>query len=80
METNYRTLFEAARKAGAALADTSVERLSEAVRAAAGELRIHTAEILAANVEDLAAMDPSSPLCDRLRLTPERIAAIAADM
>lgn len=80
METNYRTLFEAARKAGAALADTSVEQLSEAVRAAAGELRSHTAEILAANAEDLAAMDPSSPLCDRLRLTPERIAAIAADM
>ena len=36
--------------------------------------------VLAANAEDLARMDNSSPLYDRLQLTPERIAAIAADM
>ncbi len=80
METNYRALFEAARRAGTALSNTPVERLASAVRTAAGLLRTHTAEILAANAEDLAAMDPASPLCDRLRLTPERIAGIAADM
>ena len=80
METNYRALFEAARQAGAALADTPAERLSQAVRTAAGLLRTHTDTILAANAADLAAMDPSSPLCDRLRLTPQRIAAIASDM
>ena len=80
METNYRALFEAARRAGAALADTPAERLSQAVRTAAGLLRTHTDTILAANAADLAAMDPSSPLCDRLRLTPQRIAAIASDM
>lgn len=80
METNYRALFEAARRAGAALADTPAERLSQAVRTAAGLLRTHTDTILAANAADLAAMDPSSSLCDRLRLTPQRIAAIASDM
>lgn len=80
METNYRALFEAARRAGTALSNTPVERLASAVRTAAGLLRTHTDEILAANAEDLAAMDPASPLCDRLRLTPERIAGIAADM
>ena len=80
METNYRALFEAARRAGTALSNTPVEQLASAVRTAAGLLRTHTDEILAANAEDLAAMDPASPLCDRLRLTPERIAAIAADM
>ena len=80
METNYRALFEAARRAGTALSNTPVEQLASAVRTAAGLLRTHTAEILAANAEDLAAMDPASPLCDRLRLTPERIAGIAADM
>lgn len=80
METNYRALFEAAHRAGTALSNTPVERLASAVRTAAGLLRTHTDEILAANAEDLAAMDPASPLCDRLRLTPERIAGIAADM
>lgn len=80
METNYRALFEAARRAGTALSNTPVEQLASAVRTAAGLLRTHTDEILAANAEDLAAMDPASPLCDRLRLTPERIAGIAADM
>ena len=80
METNYRTLFEAARRAGSALSDTPAEHLSQAVRTAAGLLRTHADEILAANAQDLAAMDPASPLCDRLRLTPERISAIAADM
>ena len=80
METNYRTLFEAARRAGSALSNTPVEQLSQAVRTAAGLLRTHADEILAANAQDLAAMDPASPLCDRLRLTPERISAIAADM
>ena len=80
METNYRSLFEAARKAGAALGNLPAERLSEAVRTAADMLRSHMPEILAANAEDLAAMDPASPLCDRLRLTPERLKAIAADM
>ena len=43
-------------------------------------LRRHLEEILAANAEDLAAMDPASPLCDRLRLTPERLETMAADM
>ncbi len=80
METNYRTLFEAARRAGSALSNTPVEQLSQVVRTAAGLLRTHADEILAANTQDLAAMDPASPLCDRLRLTPERISAIAADM
>ena len=80
METNYRALCAAARGAGTALSKTPGERLAAAGRTAAGLLRTHTAEILAANAEDLAAMDPASPLCDRLRLTPERIAGIAADM
>lgn len=36
--------------------------------------------LLAANAHDLERMDESNPLCDRLRLTPERISAIAADI
>lgn len=36
--------------------------------------------LLAANARDLSLMDPSNPLYDRLLLTPERIAGIAADL
>ena len=36
--------------------------------------------ILAANEEDLVAMDPRSPLLDRLRLDRGRLEGIAADM
>lgn len=39
-----------------------------------------TGDILAANAADLARMDPADPKYDRLKLTPERIAGIAADM
>ena len=40
----------------------------------------HTAEILEANKQDLARMEPSNPKYDRLMLTGQRIADIAADM
>ncbi len=40
----------------------------------------HTNIILTENAKDLAAMDRSSPLYDRLLLTEERIAGIAADI
>lgn len=39
-----------------------------------------TEEILEANAKDLAAMDSSNPMYDRLLLTEERIVAIAADI
>jgi len=39
-----------------------------------------SASILEANAADLAAMDRSNPLYDRLMLTQERLAGIAADM
>ena len=37
-------------------------------------------KLLAANGEDLARMDPSNPLYDRLKLSKERLEGIAADM
>lgn len=48
-------------------------RLADAIIENAGEL-------LAANETDLAAMDPVSPLYDRLRLDAARLEAIAGDM
>lgn len=76
----YKSLFKAARQAGTLLAETETERLGRTLMHAAQLLRTHTPRLLEANARDLEAMAPDSPLRDRLRLTPERIAAIAADM
>lgn len=80
MDTQYETLFAAARRAGAELARTDNATLSRTVVKAAALLRENTERLLAANALDLAAMAADSPLRDRLRLTPERIAGIASDM
>lgn len=46
----------------------------------ASEARANTDFILAENQKDLNRMDPADPKYDRLKLTPERIEGIAADM
>ena len=48
--------------------------------ATADALVAATDSILAANLLDLSRMDPDNPKYDRLRLSPDRIAGIAADM
>jgi glutamate-5-semialdehyde dehydrogenase len=48
--------------------------------AVADEAEKQTDEILAANAEDIRKMDPENPMVDRLLLTAERIAGIAADI
>ncbi|WP_064974312.1 glutamate-5-semialdehyde dehydrogenase [Alistipes provencensis] len=80
MDTQYETRFAAARRAGTELARTDDATLSRAVVRAAALLRENTEKLLAANALDLAAMAADSPMRDRLRLTPERIAGIASDM
>ncbi len=72
--------FEEAKRAAAQVALLPDERRSEALLRVADAIEAQAAQLLAANAEDLARMDPQNPLCDRLRLTPERIAGIAADM
>ena len=80
MDTTYETLFAAARRAGTELARTDTATLSRAIVKAAALLRENAEKLLAANARDLEAMAADSPLRDRLRLTPERIAGIASDM
>ncbi len=46
----------------------------------ADETQLHYQQILDANALDLAKMEPENPLYDRLKLTRERIEAIAADI
>lgn len=76
----YDTIFAAARRAGTELARTDTQRLGRAIVRAAALLRENTGKLLAANALDLEAMAADSPMRDRLRLTPERIASIASDM
>ena len=72
--------FEAAKKAAAQVALLSDADRVAALEAVADAICTRGAELLSANAEDLARMDPSNPLYDRLKLTPERLEGIAADM
>lgn len=78
MELN--TIFGAVKKASSSLLKLSAEQVNEILFAVADAAVSNEGEILAANNEDLKKMSPDDPRYDRLRLTPERIAAIAADM
>ena len=72
-------IFEKTRLAsrGAAVLGTGVR--NRVLLSLAGAIESEGSAILEANAADLARMDPESPLYDRLKLTPERLAAIAAD-
>jgi glutamate-5-semialdehyde dehydrogenase len=72
--------FKLARLAGKGIAGLSDEIRNGVLNAVADELESSKEELLRANAVDLARMDPSSPLYDRLMLTDARIDAIAADM
>lgn len=56
------------------------EQVVKILRQVADALDAHQAEVLAANEEDLQRMDPANPKYDRLKLTADRVAAIANDM
>jgi glutamate-5-semialdehyde dehydrogenase len=73
-------LFEAAKRAAAQVALIPDAERAAALEAVADAICAHSAELLAANAEDLARMDPQNPLYDRLKLTQERLDGIASDM
>ena len=72
--------IQKARAASRRLAQMTDGARSALLLAAADEIAASTEALLAANAEDLARMDRSNPLYDRLLLTPERLSGIAADM
>ena len=72
--------FEEARRAAAQVALLPDVSRADALRAVADAIEAQQEPLLAANAEDLVRMDPENPLCDRLRLTTERLAGIASDM
>ena len=56
------------------------ETINQVLLALADQAIAETEQILAENAKDLAAMDKSNPMYDRLLLSKERIAGIAADI
>lgn len=70
-----------ARGASVAMARASTQAKNAALLAIARSIELAEAAILAANVEDLAAASElDNALVDRLQLTPDRIAAMAAGL
>ena len=72
-------LFQRVRQASRSLLQLSPERINTTLLAVADAIEEQTDSIFAANARDLARMSPESPLYDRLRLTRDRLAAIADD-
>ena len=72
--------FESARQAAGRVALLPDGERSAALEAVADAIEAQAAALLAANAQDLARMDAQNPLYDRLKLTPERLRGIAADM
>ena len=70
-------MLAAARQASKEVARLEPERIDEILTDAARRLEAATADILKANVEDLAETDVADPRYDRLRLTPARVAEMA---
>ena len=73
-------IFSNARKAASALASKSSEQRNRLLIELADKILGSVPELLQANAADLALMDKSNPLYDRLMLTEERIGTIASDM
>ncbi|MBQ9201565.1 MAG: glutamate-5-semialdehyde dehydrogenase [Bacteroidales bacterium] len=77
---NLTTRFQAVQKASRALTGISDAVISRLLCHIADELEEKLDYILGENQKDLARMDPANPKYDRLKLTPERLRGIAADM
>lgn len=77
---NLKDTFLQVKDASRQLALLTDEQRNEVLKATADAIMAQQAQLLAANAEDLARMEPSSPLYDRLRLTSKRLSDIASDM
>lgn len=72
--------FKKTKLASRLLATLSDDKRNEVLLAVADAIAANKQRILAANAIDLAQMDPSNPLYDRLQLTDKRLDDIASDM
>ena len=77
---DLRPVFEATQRASRALAAVPPAAVDATLRNLADALRAETPFLLAENARDLARMPETDPRHDRLRLSAERLAGIAADL
>jgi len=75
-----KDIFEHTKRASKTLALLSDEQRNEILLAVADAIIAQKERILKANAEDLAKMEKSNPLYDRLQLTDSRLEGIAGDM
>lgn len=75
-----KEIFLQVKAASRTIATLTDDRRNEVLRAVADEIERQHDRLLQANADDLKQMDRSNPLYDRLQLTPDRLAGIAADM
>jgi glutamate-5-semialdehyde dehydrogenase len=78
MASTTREKIDRARKAAALLAQFSTERKNSLLLQMADAIEASSAEILAANEQDLALANPSGALYDRLLLNESRVAEMTA--
>jgi len=77
---DLRSLFEATRQASRELAAFPPAATDALLRDLADAIVAETPFLLAENARDLARLPETDPRHDRLRLTPERLAGMAADL
>ena len=75
-----KQLLQKTKEASRELMLLADEQRNEVLLRLADRAEAASAQLVAANAIDLRKLDESNPLYDRLMLTPERIAAIAADL
>lgn len=73
-------IFQKAKEASRALMLLTDEQRNDVLRRIADRAEASVEKLLTANAIDLQKLEPSDPLYDRLLLTQERIASIAADL
>ena len=72
--------FKRAKAASLTLPMLSDDKRNAVLQAVARAIEAWTPQLLEANAQDLARMDRSNPMFDRLMLTAERLKGIASDM
>ena len=73
-------MLEKSREASRYLNRATENQINDILLSTADAIESNIAELLAANSQDLARMEESNPMYDRLRLTDDRLRGIAADM
>lgn len=79
-QTSLSDTFKAVKAASRRLGLISAERRDAVLMKLADAIEPATETLLEANAKDLERMNPDNPLYDRLKLTRERLLAIAEDM